>query len=94
MKQASESEPNSESAHALMTYKRNAPVAERLVALVPAGTLFSGLVVLFSRGKTLWYFLQLHGAGCLVVVTLTGQETKTKNSHFCDNSLLPFCHSA
>jgi hypothetical protein len=33
--------------------------------------LFSGSVVLFFKGKTLWSLLQLLGAGCLVVVVLT-----------------------
>ncbi len=42
-----------------------------LVALVPACMLFSGSLILFSRGKTVWSFLQLLGAGCLVVVVLT-----------------------
>jgi hypothetical protein len=42
-----------------------------LVALVPAGMLFSGSVVLFLRGKTVSSFLQLLGATCLVVVVLT-----------------------
>jgi hypothetical protein len=42
-----------------------------LVALVPAGMLLSGAVVLFCRGKTVGSFLQLLGAGCLVVVVLT-----------------------
>jgi len=42
-----------------------------LVALVPAGMLFSGSVVLFRRGKTVSSFLQLLGTTCLVVVALT-----------------------
>ena len=42
-----------------------------LVALVPACMLFSGSLVLFFRGKTVCSFLQLLGAGCLVVVVLT-----------------------
>jgi hypothetical protein len=42
-----------------------------LVALVPASMLFSGSIVLFLKGKTLWSLLQLLGAGCLVVVALT-----------------------
>jgi hypothetical protein len=42
-----------------------------VVALVPASVLFSGSVVLFRRGKTFWSFLQLLGAGCLVMVVLT-----------------------
>jgi hypothetical protein len=42
-----------------------------LIALVPTCMLFSGSVVLFFRGKTVWSFLQLLGSGCLVVVALT-----------------------
>ncbi len=42
-----------------------------LVVLVPASMLFSGSVVLFSRGKTVSFLLQVLGAGCLVVVVLT-----------------------
>jgi hypothetical protein len=41
------------------------------VILVPACMLFSGSAVLFVRTKTVWSFLQLLGAGCLVVVVLT-----------------------
>ena len=42
-----------------------------LAALVPACMLFAGSAVLFFRGKTVCSFLQLLGAGCLVVVVLT-----------------------
>jgi hypothetical protein len=42
-----------------------------LIALVPAGMLFAGSVVLFFRGKSLCSFLELLGSGCLVVVVLT-----------------------
>jgi hypothetical protein len=42
-----------------------------LVALVPAGMVFAGAMVLFWRGKTVGSFLQLLGAGCLVLVVLT-----------------------
>jgi len=42
-----------------------------LVAMVPAGMLLSGSVVLFIRGKTVCSSLQLLGAACLVVVVLT-----------------------
>jgi len=49
----------------------NAASLKALIALVPAGMLFSGSVVLFLRGKTVWSFLQLLGAWCLVVVVLT-----------------------
>src|SRR6059058_2625 len=36
----------------------------------PACLLFSGAVVLFFRGKTVSAFVQLLGAGCLMVVVL------------------------
>ena len=49
----------------------NTALLKGLVALVPACMLFSGSVVLFFRGKTIWSFLQVVGAGCLVVVGLT-----------------------
>jgi Ca2+/Na+ antiporter len=49
----------------------NVTLLKALAALVPACVLFSGSVVLFSRGKTVCSFLQLLGAGCLVVVALT-----------------------
>jgi hypothetical protein len=42
-----------------------------LIALVPACVLFSGSIVLFLKRKTVGSFLQLFGAGCLVVVVLT-----------------------
>jgi hypothetical protein len=48
----------------------NGTLFKALVALVPAGMLFSGSVVLFTRQKTVWIFLQLLGAGCLVAVVL------------------------
>ena len=55
-----------------------------LVALVPACMLFSGSAILFLRGKTVWSFLQLLGAGCLVVVVLT---------HICEAlHLFPWMH--
>jgi hypothetical protein len=49
----------------------NVTLLKALVALVPACMLFSSSVVLFFRGKTVSSFLQLLGAGCLVVVVLT-----------------------
>jgi hypothetical protein len=49
----------------------NITLVKALVALVPACVLFSGSVVLLFRGKTVCSFLQLFGAGCLVVVALT-----------------------
>ena len=49
----------------------NGTLLKALVALVPAYILFSSSVVLFCRGKTLSSFLQLVGAGFMVVVVLT-----------------------
>jgi hypothetical protein len=49
----------------------NVTLLKALVALAPACMLFSGSVVLFFRGKTVCSFLQLLGAGCLVMVVLT-----------------------
>ena len=49
----------------------NVTMLKSLVALLPACTLFSASVVLFLRRKTAYSFLQLLGAGCLVVVVLT-----------------------
>ena len=49
----------------------NATLSKALVALVPAGILLVGSVLLFLRERTLGSFLQLLGAGCLVMVVLT-----------------------
>jgi hypothetical protein len=49
----------------------NVTLLKALVALVPACMLFSGSTVLFFREKIAYSFLQLLGAGCLVVVVLT-----------------------
>ena len=49
----------------------NVTLLKALVALVPAGILFVGSVLLLLRRRTLGSFLQLLGAGCLVVVVLT-----------------------
>jgi hypothetical protein len=50
----------------------NVTLFKALLALVPAGMVFSGsLVFLFFRGKSVWSFLQALGAACLVVVVLT-----------------------
>src|ERR1700716_3285056 len=49
----------------------NATLSKALVALVPAGILFAGSVLLFLRERTLGSFLQLLGAGCLTMVILT-----------------------
>jgi hypothetical protein len=62
----------------------NATLLKALVALVPACILFSGSIVLFCRGKTLCSFLQLIGAGCLVMVVIT---------HLCEAlHLFPWMH--
>jgi hypothetical protein len=49
----------------------NATVLKALIALVLVGMLFAWSVASFIRGKTVWYLLQLLGAGYLVVVVLT-----------------------
>jgi hypothetical protein len=49
----------------------NISLLKAVVALLPAGMLFSGSLALFSRGRSACSFLQLIGAGCLVVVVLT-----------------------
>ncbi len=49
----------------------NATLAKALAAMVPTSILFVGAVLLFLREKILGSFLQLVGAGCLVVVVLT-----------------------
>jgi hypothetical protein len=62
----------------------NPALLKGLVVLVPTCMLFSGSVVLFFRGKTVGSFLQLLGAGCLVVVVLT---------HVCEAlHLFPWMH--
>jgi hypothetical protein len=42
-----------------------------LIALVPASMLFFGSIFVFFGAKTVWSFLQLLGAACLVMVVLT-----------------------
>lgn len=55
-----------------------------LVALLLVGILFVGSVLLFLRQRTLGSFLQLLGAGCLVIVALT---------HLCEAlHLFPWMH--
>lgn len=49
----------------------NATLLKALVALLPACMLFSGSAVLFFRGKSVRSFLQVLGAGCLVLVVFT-----------------------
>jgi succinate dehydrogenase/fumarate reductase cytochrome b subunit len=48
----------------------NATLFKPLVALVPVAILFVGSVVLFFREKSVGSFLQILGAGCLVMVVL------------------------
>ena len=49
----------------------NPTLLKALVTLVPASMLVSGSSILFFRRKTVSFFLQLLGAGCLLVVVLT-----------------------
>ena len=49
----------------------NATLQIALLALVPVCMLFAGSAALFFRAKTVASFLQLFGAGCLVIVVLT-----------------------
>jgi hypothetical protein len=49
----------------------NMTLLKSLIALVPAGALFSGSVVLFFRQTKTSSLLQLVGAGCLVMVVVT-----------------------
>jgi hypothetical protein len=49
----------------------NATLQIALLALVPVCMLFAGSAILFVRVKTVGSFLQLLGAGCLVLVVLT-----------------------
>src|SRR2546425_5531107 len=61
-----------------------ATLSRALAALVPAGILFVGSVLLFHRERILGSFLQLVGAGCLVMVVLT---------HLCEAlHLFPWMH--
>ncbi len=49
----------------------NAALLKAVLALMPVSLLFAGTVIVFARSKTMPAFLQLLGAGCLVVVVLT-----------------------
>jgi hypothetical protein len=49
----------------------NVTLLKALLALVPMGMLLAGSAILFFNQKTVWPLMQLLGAGCLVVVTLT-----------------------
>jgi hypothetical protein len=62
----------------------NATSFKSLVALLPAGILFVGSVLLFLKERTLGSFLQPLGAGCLMVVVL---------AHICEAlHLFPWMH--
>src|SRR5438045_7632946 len=62
----------------------NATLSKALVALMPASILFVGSLLLLLREKAFGSFLQLLGAGCLVVVVLT---------HLCEAlHLFPWMH--
>ena len=47
------------------------PLYRALVALLPTSLLFAGSIVLFLRRKALFVFMQVFGAGCLVLVAVT-----------------------
>jgi len=49
----------------------NVPLCKALMALLPVSLLLSGSVIMWLHGKTSYQFIQLVGAGCLVVVVLT-----------------------
>jgi hypothetical protein len=62
----------------------NMALIKAIAALVPAGMLFAGSVVLYCRSKAPSSLLQLLGAGCLVIVVLT---------HVCEAlGLFPWMH--
>lgn len=48
----------------------NATLRNSLLALVPISLLFLWALSSFLRRKTVWSFLQVFGAGCLVTVVL------------------------
>jgi hypothetical protein len=48
----------------------NANLLKGLIALIPASLLFSGSIIVLSKGKTVASYLQLLGAGCLVLVAI------------------------
>lgn len=49
----------------------NVMLAKAFVILLPSCLLFSGAIIFFVRGRSARSFLQVLGAGCLVVVALT-----------------------
>jgi len=62
----------------------NPTLVRALLLLVPATALLSVSLVLFTRSKNTGSFLQLMGAGCLVLVVLT---------HVCEGlGILPWMH--
>jgi succinate dehydrogenase/fumarate reductase cytochrome b subunit len=62
----------------------NATVLKALFLFVPAGALLSASLVVFLRGRTMFSFLQLLGAGCLMIVVL---------AHICEGlRLFPWMH--
>ena len=62
----------------------SATLVKALIALLPIGMLFSGSAIWFFRDKTMNSFVQLFGAGCLLVVVL---------AHICEGlHLFPGMH--
>ncbi len=49
----------------------NATLLKSMVALMPICIVFLGSVVAYSKARSIWCFVQLVGAGCLVIVVLT-----------------------
>jgi hypothetical protein len=49
----------------------NVALFKALVAFLPASLLVSGSAILFLRQRSLYPFMQLLGAGCIVAVVLT-----------------------
>lgn len=49
----------------------NVALFKALLAFLPALVLLFGALVLYARRKTFYSFLQLFGAGCLVLVPIT-----------------------
>lgn len=49
----------------------NVTLSKALFALLPTSLLLLGSAVLFARRKTLYPFMQLFGAACIVAVALT-----------------------
>ena len=60
----------------------NATLQIALLALVPVCMLFAGSAALFFRAKTVASFLQLFGAGCLVIVVLTHPSEALRLFHW------------